>query len=215
MIFSIDSQRQASQYKAPDPMFITIVLAVSQGFPWERFERFFESRPLIKASAADQVFLMRILALQEILCLDDEAVLSWVKNQMYLFAFIDSAYKPKMPNAVVLKSFREKLSAVNILQPFRMRCQDMVLKYGALPDLKSPVGEMSGTDSLEAYLSSSELDDTATFPVLNTMDLEERWVTCPVCDSAALNHFVPQHLRSSVSEPWASCQKCNHKFKVG
>ena len=124
MGFSLDNQlSESSQYTAPDPLFITTVQALAQGFPWERFERFFESRPLINASAKDQLFLMRVLALQEMLCLNDADVLRWVKNQLHLFAFMSSDYKPRLPNEALLENFRQKLNELNILQPSQLLLQ--------------------------------------------------------------------------------------------
>ena len=217
MGFSLDNQlSESAQYKAPDPLFITTVQALAQGFPWERFERFFESRPLIKASAMDQVFLMRVLALQEMLCLDDAEVLKWVKNQLYLFAFISPGYKPRLPNETILESFRKKLNELNILQPFRLRCQQVILKYGesSMAPESTPIlpDDPAGFD---AYLYSGvdaerNATDTMTFP-----DIEERWVTCPLCESSALSSYVPADLRQSGCDPWADCQQCGHKFKVG
>ena len=217
MGFSLDNQLSDSvQYKAPDPLFITTVQALAQGFPWERFERFFESRPLIKASATDQVFLMRVLALQEMLCLDDTEVLKWVKNQLYLFAFITPGYKPKLPNEALLESFRRKLNELNILQPFRLRCQQVILKYGEpskIPE-STPVLPEDPAD-FDAYLYTGVESEKSSSDKINMPDVEERWVTCPLCESSALNAYVPAHLRESDCDPWADCQQCGHKFRVG
>lgn len=184
MGFSLDNQlSHSAHYKAPDPMFVATVSALAQSFPWERFERFFESRPLIDASALDQVFLMRVLALQEMLCLDDAALLAWTRNQTSLFSFFAPNYNPGLLNETALVSFRQKLNDLKLLQPFRRRCQRVILKYG--------------------------------HRVMDIQDVEERWVTCPLCESSALNEFSPAHLHQSDCEPWADCQECGHKFKVG
>jgi len=212
--FSLDNQlSQAASYKAPDPMFIATVSAMSQGFPWDRFEHFFESQSLIKASAQDQVFLLRILALQEMLCLDDQAVLDWVKNQLYLFAFISPHYKPKIPSEALLSSFREKLDDINILEPFRLRCQTMILKYSAMHEVSYHMPDESlfsdylyGKDDAElSTVSKSDLDQ---------LTLEERWATCPVCDSASLQSTTHDTASKAASVPWAMCKQCGHQFKV-
>lgn len=88
-------------------------------------------------------------------------------------------------------------------------------------DIKVSIKECILIFSIDNQLSQAsdslvEADGSETdLPTSSTLDLEERWVTCPVCDSAALDHCVPQHCRASMSEPWASCHHCNHKFKVG
>lgn len=217
MGYSLDNQLSDSkQYTAPDPLFITTVQALAQGFPWERFERFFESRPLINATASDQLFLMRVLALQEMLCLDDANVLKWVKNQLYLFAFISPGYKPRLPNEAVLGSFRQKLDDLNILQPFRMRCQQVILKYG------EPVASSESTPAMpndpagfEAYLYSGITPETSSIESIDFPDIEEKWVTCPLCDSSALGEYVATDSQENNTDPWADCQQCGHKFKVG
>lgn len=218
MGFSLDNQQsQSEQYQAPDPMFITTVMALAQGFPWGRFERFFESRPLIKASAVDQVFLMRVLALQEMLCLDDAEVLMWVKNQLYLFAFISPNYKPKMPSEALLEAFRQRLDELNILQPFRKRCQRVILKHGTIAEAsRSSVafsGALTGLADMEPFPRNTR--DQHSPGNLELTEIEERWVACPLCNSAKLSEYVPTHLRVADCEPWANCQECGHKFKIG
>lgn len=216
MGYSLDNQiNDSTQFKAPDPLFIATVQALSQGFPWERFERFFDSRPLINASAVDQVFLMRVLALQEMLCLNDADVLKWVKNQLYLFAFVSPHYKPRLPNETVLENFRQRLDELKMLQPFRLRCQQLILKYGEMPDsLESPaVPGQSG--EFDAYLYSDSKLESSAEESIDFPEIEERWVTCPLCDSSELGAYAPASLDIPNADPWADCQQCGHKFKVG
>ena len=200
MGFSLGHQTSDSaSYSAPDPMFISAVSAMAKGFPWERFERFFEARPLINASVNDQIFLMRILVLQEMLCMDDKGTLKWVKNQMYLFAFLSPGHKPKVPSAELLVSFREALNKANILEPFRKRCQALINKHSDNSSYKSPEWMFE----VDASSITKESDE-----------LSAHWVTCPECKSAKLSNHTPPEESVAEVAPWASCDQCGHAFKV-
>lgn len=218
--FTLDNQQsQPEQFQAPDPMFTTTIMALAQGFPWDRFERFFESRPVINASAIDQVFLIRVLALQEMLYLNDAEVLKWVKNQLYLFAFISPDYKPKMPNEAVLEKFRQKLDELNILQPFRKRCQQIILnhsKFAQSPDCAVTLsGELMKLASIQPLSSTGDDSVKLSTDYFELPEIEECWVACPSCNSAQLNEYLPSHARGTECVPWANCQQCGHKFKIG
>lgn len=206
-----------TSYAAPDSAFIGTVSGMVQSFPWERFERFFETRPVIEASALDQVFLLRVLAIQELLCLDDDSVLKWLKSQMYLFAFLSPGFKPKVPTKTLLKNFRDNLHDANLLEPFRLRCQAIILKQNSSKKMAKSV---ESTSYLEAFAPSpQDLSVTGMVkkvPVNETntladIQLEDRWVICPKCESSAL-----QQVESAVrpSAPEASCKQCGHQFKV-
>lgn len=203
-------------YIAPDPNFISAITAITRGFPWARLETFFESRSLIKATAVDQVFLMRILALQEILCLDDESILLWVKHQMYLFAFMSPGYKPKLPSIALLREFRGQLDEANILEPFRVRCQKLIVRYSeTAPDASRVEMAPSVPSSAEWRIKVKDNDLLASTDenALN-LRMDDKWVICPECHSPKLNRYMPPHWDSCKVEPWARCRHCGHKFKV-
>jgi len=191
----------SASYSAPEPMFISAVSAMAKGFPWERFERFFESKPLVEASVNDQIFLMRILVLQEMLCMDDKATLAWIKNQMYLFAFLTPGHKPKIPSVELLVNFREELNKANILEPFRQRCQTLIVKH-------------ADTNSFQDTDWSFEYEARQARPVSSDREaMSANWVFCPACQSSKLSSYTPDE-RIAQSAPWASCDKCGHVFKV-
>jgi len=206
----IDSK---ASYAAPDRAFMGTVSGMVQSFPWGRFEQFFEARPLIEASALDQVFLLRVLAMQEVLCMDDESILKWLKSQMYLFAFLSPGFKPKVPTKALLQSFRAKLQEADLLAPFRLRCQRIILKQdgpvdkGAvassyLADFAPTAEELSADDLLRSVSLSD--DDTQ-----EEIYFEDKWVICPKCEGSALNKAtVVRDL------PKAHCKQCGHEFKV-
>lgn len=203
-------------YIPPDPNFISAITAMTRGFPWERLERFFESRPLIKASAVDQVFLMRILALQEILCLDDESILRWAKHQMYLFAFMSPGYKPKLPSIALLREFRGQLDDANILDPFRVRCQKLIVRYSEMASDVSQIGKVASVPSSAEWRIRAEHKDLLSSSDDSALNLrmDDKWVICPECHSPKLNRYMPPHWDSCKVEPWARCRHCGHKFKV-
>jgi len=207
----------SESYSAPDNAFIKTVSVMVQSFPWERFERYFESKPLIEASALDQVFLLRVLAIQELLCLDDESVLRWLKSQMYLFAFLSPGFKPKVPTKSLLNNFRDKLQDANLLEPFRVRCHNIIVRQNGS---HSAPHQVETTGYIEAFapspLNLSEsgmLKDTkvSASEALAEIQLEDKWVICPECESSALQNVAPS---AKSSAPQACCKQCGHRFKV-
>lgn len=218
MGFSLDSIiDNTTSYAAPDKAFIKTVSVMVQSFPWERFERFFESKPLIDASALDQVFLLRVLAIQELLCLDDEGVLKWLKRQMYLFAFLSPGFKPKVPTKALLNNFREQLQDANLLQPFRLRCHSIIEQQSA--NLTIP-HQVETTNYIEAFapaplnLSESGMIKgikVSASDALANIQLEDKWVICSKCESSALHEVVSGTVSSA---PQACCSQCGHQFKV-
>ena len=213
-------------FEAPDDAFIGTISGMVQNFPWERFERFFEARPLVQASAVDQVFLLRILAIQELLCMDDETVLKWLKNQMFLFSFLSPGFKSKIPSEVLLNTFREKLQDANILEPFRLRCQNIILKKNQQTEAASAAADFTSTsfdESNKAPVSQSRALDnnvqlnTQAKPInigkpFPEMHIEDKWVICPKCESSSLSKVDLGCGDSQALQ--ARCEQCGHEFKV-
>ena len=202
-------------YVAPDHAFISAVSGMVKNFPWERFERFFESRPLVKATATDQVFMLRVLAIQELLCADDESVLAWLKSQMYLSAFLSPEFKPKVPTKALLDDFRNELRDANLLEPFRLRCQNIILKkQGKVPNSVEPASYLEAfAPSIEDFpeISISQDLSLGSEELTPKVTLEDKWVTCPKCERSALNK-----VESDEGDvlPRALCDHCGHNFKV-
>ena len=84
-LYQVEKMGKGNSYVAPDPHFISSVLLFASSLPWSKFERFFATKKLINISASEQLTLLRLVALQEILCINDNALLQWTKNQLYLF----------------------------------------------------------------------------------------------------------------------------------
>ncbi|RVU84050.1 hypothetical protein EOL70_14705 [Leucothrix sargassi] len=200
MGFSLGHQgSDSASYSAPDPMFISAVTAMAKGFPWTRFERFFEARPLINASVNDQIFLMRILVLQEMLCMDDKSTLAWVKNQMYLFAFLSPGHKPKIPSLELFVGFRKALDEANVLEPFRQRCQALIVKH-------SDAGVFQNNEW--------QFEVDSSFAGKAARAVEANWVNCPICQGTELSSYSPPEDPNADIAPWAACDNCGHAFKV-
>ncbi len=201
-------------YAAPDRAFIGAISGIVKNFPWERFENFFESRPLIDGSALDQVFLLRVLAIQEILCLDDEGLLKWLKSQMYLFAFLSPGFKPKVPTKALLNNFRNNLHDANLLEPFRLRCQDVISRQSGRQISEKNVGPSS---YLEVFAPSPlDLSESGMIKGIATdtkveIQFEDKWVICPKCECSALQQL---NLGSKSSALKACCEQCGHQFIV-
>jgi len=217
--FSLDSVVDNTRsHAAPDKAFIGTVSAMVQGFSWERFERFFESKPpLIGVSAIDQVFLLRVLAIQEILCLDDESVLKWLKNQMYLIAFLSPGSKPKIPTMVLLNNFREKLQDANLLEPFRLRCHYIIEQQSAnlsIPHQVETTGYIEAFSPSHLNLSERGIVEETKVSVsdaLADIQFEDKWVICPKCENSALHEVLSDE---RVAPPRACCKQCGHQFNV-
>lgn len=208
----IDDQ---SDYSAPGHTFLSTVSRMVQSFPWERFERYFEARPLIEASAVDQVFILRVLAIQEVLCVDDEGILHWLKNQMYLSAFLSPGFKPKVPTKELLCDFRGKLDEENLLESFRLRCQYIILQESPKPvtaeERTNYVKESTPTTMDFSEITHSHDRFRSTDETLSEVEIKDEWVACPHCDSTELNQ-VASGLGSKL--PHACCNRCGHHFKA-
>lgn len=116
-------------YKAPDPDFISAISLFSSSLPWDRFKKFFKSGKLLDLSGDEQLILLRFIAVQELLCLNDADLLRWLKNQFYLFSFLQPGYKPRLPTLELLKRFRTELDNVGLLEPFRKHCQHIIQEH--------------------------------------------------------------------------------------
>ncbi len=127
----VDNDMQFGEtYIAPDPDFISAISFFSSSLPWDRFKTFFDSRKLVGLNGEEQLTLLRFLAVQELLCLDDQDLLRWLKNQFYLFSFLQPDFKPRLPTIALLKQFRSELDKIGLLEPFRKHCQHIIAEHG-------------------------------------------------------------------------------------
>lgn len=195
-------------YIAPDPRFITTLLVFSKGFPWDKFLQFFNEKKLVSCSAEDQVFLLRLLAVQELLCMDDKTLLKWAKHQFQLIGFLHMGYKATIPTLELLVHFRNTLDEVGILSPFRKQCQKLILIHDEKkldPKVKKFIPEAANWGSQRVI--GVKIDEPES-------EKEMAWIACPVCKSQNINKVLPPHWVGIVEEEWCRCRFCGNKFQL-
>lgn len=129
MSFIAEGKSSGDAYQAPDPQFISAVSLFNKSLPWERFKKFFQSRRFLGLKDTEQLILLRLLALQEYLCLDDVLLLRWLKHQFYLLSFLQPDFHPKMPTEALYRQFRTELDAIGLLEPFRKHCHHIIHEH--------------------------------------------------------------------------------------
>ena len=135
--FVVNEKQFGETYLAPDPDFISAISFFSSSLPWDRFKTFFNARKLVGLNGDEQLTLLRFLAVQELLCLDDRELHRWLKNQFYLFSFLQPGFKPRLPTIELLKQFRSELDKIGLLEPFRKHCQHIIQEHGQrFPEIK-------------------------------------------------------------------------------
>jgi len=207
---SNETAKREDIYIAPDPRFISTLMVFAKGFPWGKFLQFFREKELVSYSAEDQIFLLRLLAVQEMLCLDDEALLKWVKHQFQLSNFLHIGYKPKVPSLEQLVEFRTVIDAVGILSSFRKQCQKLIIMHG----------ENLSVDLKQKALlsdSSSRWGSQRVIGLKNEdaeQNSESKWISCPICESQNINKVLPPHWAGAQDGDWCRCRFCGNKFKL-
>lgn len=203
-------------YVAPDPRFIRTLIILTKGFPWDKFVEFFQEKQLMDCGVTDQLFLLRLIAIQEMLCLDDDALLKWTKHQFQIISFLHLGYNAKVPSADLLAEFRTTIDNVGILAPFRKQCQKLIIMYGEAPTQefgkKQLIVEAKNWGSQRVIgLKIGEAEDEE-----ETQDKSKKskWVSCPVCKSQNINKVLPPHWVSAQDGDWCRCRFCGNKFKL-
>jgi hypothetical protein len=128
-LYVAEEMGKGGSYVAPDPHFVSTVALFASSLPWERFKKFFDTKKMVNLSSNEQLILLRLVALQEFLALDDKALLRWAKHQLYLFSFMQPDFKPKLPTQELLIEFRESFDKVGLLKPFRKQCQRLIAEH--------------------------------------------------------------------------------------
>ena len=144
-----DGVGEGQSYVAPDPHFVSSVALFASSLPWEKFRKFFEKKKIVNLSGNEQLILLRLIALQEFLALDDESLLRWAKHQLYLFSFMQPEFQPKLPTIELLQEFRRSFDKVGLLKPFRKQCQKLITEHESrFPPIK--VNEERNNKTLSA-----------------------------------------------------------------
>lgn len=203
---------QGESYVAPDPHFISAISLFASSLPWEKFERFFEKKRLVNLSGDEQLILLRLLALQELLCLDDDELLTWAKHQLYLFSFMQAGFKARLPTKELLLEFRTKFDKVGLLKPFRKQCQRIIQEHeNRFPPLiksNDDEGERMTQEKSSKYRKASDLK----VDLLNIENGSD--TTCPSCGSHNVIRLMPSQEASSLPDiNFSRCRFCGHTFR--
>jgi DNA-directed RNA polymerase subunit M/transcription elongation factor TFIIS len=219
-LYVTEEMGKGDSYVAPDPHFISVMALFASSLPWSRFEKFFESKKMVQLSGGEQLILLRLLALQEVLCLDDESLLRWAKHQLYLFSFLQPDFKPKLPTKELLSEFRRAFDNVGLLKPFRKQCYRLITEHGnRLPPLDS-VSTVDATDLLSTFDKSKNdnigdskkkvSDIKIDLPNIESSDGS----SCPNCGSLNVVHLKPSQEESSLPDiRFTRCRFCGNTFR--
>ncbi len=188
-------------YVAPDSHFISSVALFSSSLPWDKFEKFFDKRKLVNLSGSEQLILLRLIAMQELLCLNDDALLKWTKHQLHLFGFMQPSYTPRMPTKALLVEFRKNLDEIGLLKPFRKQCQKIVQEHESrFPPI------LAKAKTKHRKVSDTKID----LPnIENSSDTE-----CPSCGSHNVVKLTPSQEASTLpSIHFSRCRFCGDTFR--
>ena len=209
-LFEAKEKESGSTYIAPDPLFISAISLFSRSLPWQRFNRFFKTKKLVGLTGDEQLILLRFLAIQELTCLNDKALLVWLKNQFYLFHFLQPDFKPRLPTIELLQEFRSELDTIGLLLPFRRQCQHIIQEHGKrFPEitinLKAP--SIQNDSGISVELKTALMPDTNTRKAAGQHHLLEKQDSLGsqeaqfVTDKKVEIHNVMNHSKKS-------CEKC-------
>ena len=211
-LYQVEKMGKGNSYVAPDPHFISSILLFANSLPWVKFEKFFETKKLVAISATEQLTLLRLVALQEILCIDDEALLKWTKNQLYLLSFMQPDFEPRLPSVKLLTEFRSKFDEVGLLKPFRKQCQRLIREQ------ETRLPPISVDSEIEASTLQSQYDYNAykvTDIKVDLLNIESSsGALCPNCGSHNVIQLAPSQVASSLpSISFSRCRFCGNTFR--
>lgn len=203
---------QGESYLAPDPHFISSISLLASSLPWEKFEKFFEKKRLVNLPGDEQLILLRLLALQELLCLDDDELLTWAKHQLYLFSFMQTGFKARLPTKELLLEFRTKFDKVGLLKPFRKQCQRIIQEHeNRFPPLIKSRGD-KGKRMTQEKLSKHRTASDLKVDLLNIDNGSD--TTCPSCGSHNVIRLMPSQEASTLPDiNFSRCRFCGHTFR--
>lgn len=216
-LYKTEDMGKGKSYVAPDPHFVSAVALLNSSLPWDRFKKFFETRKMVNLSGDEQLILLRLIALQEFLCLDDEGLLRWSKHQLYLFSFMQPDFKPKLPTAQLLKEFRQAFDKVGLLKPFRKQCHRLIDEHeNRLPPLDTQ--QSFETTSLKQPIKNvpkskyqQKISDTKVD--LPNIDNAAN-CACPNCGSLNVIKLKPSQEASTLPNiRFSRCRFCGNTFR--
>ena len=187
---------------------------LASSLPWDRFKKFFAVKKLVNLSANEQLILLRLVALQEILCLNDDALLRWAKHQLYLFSFMQPDFQPKLPSKQLLVEFRDAFDKIGLLKPFRRQCQKIIAEHdNRLPPIN--VEESVTTTSLVTSTKNETKKIAVSASKVNMQKVKSKSeVCCPNCGSKNVIKLKPEQEASSLPNiRFSRCRFCGNTFR--
>lgn len=207
---------QGDSYIAPDPHFISSISLFASSLPWAKFEKFFESKKIVNLSGSEQLILLRLIALQELLCLDDDSLLRWAKHQLYLFSFMQPNYKARLPTKALLVEFRKGFDKIGLLKPFRKQCQKIIQEHETrYPPLKKTT-KVAGpyTASIQVKSKKHRVVSDRKVDLLNLENSSQ--LSCPSCGSQNVVQVKSSQEASTLPNIFFSrCRFCDNTFREG
>ena len=204
---------KGDSYVAPDPHFVSSVALFASSLPWDKFKKFFERKKMANLSANEQLILLRLVALQELLALDDDSLLRWSKHQLYLFSFMQPDFQPKLPTVELLQEFQKNFDQVGLLKPFRKQCQRLITEHESrLP----PLNYEESTSSLSSSKNKYSIPQKKVSDV--KIDLPNLPVnsdsSCSNCGSANIISLKPSQEASTLPNiKFSKCRFCGNVFR--
>ena len=204
---------KGQSYVAPDPHFVSSVAQFASSLPWAKFRKFFERKKMVNLSANEQLILLRLVALQELLALDDNSLLRWAKHQLYLFSFMQPDYQPKLPTVELLQEFRRKFDEVGLLKPFRKQCQKLITEHESrLPRLNYEESISNNTKISAKYTNSKKKVSDTKIDLPNLPTNSE--TACPNCGSVNVISLKPTQEASTLPNiKFSKCRFCGNVFR--
>jgi len=210
---------KGNTYIAPDPHFISSVSVLTNNLPWAKFKKFFESKSLVSISAEDHLVLLRLLAMQELLCLDDTSLLRWAKHQLYLFGFMQPSFQAKIPVSKLLSEFRVGLDKQGLLKPFRKQCHKLLEAHEkSFPALELAENTIAESDTVDVtFISANKKPKNIRIEGAQGSRYETKdssGLKCSNCGSSNIIKLKPSQEASSLPDiSFSRCQFCGNTFR--
>ena len=218
-LFVAEEMGKGSAYVAPDSHFISSVSVLANNLPWAKFKKFFDSKSLVSISAEDHLVLLRLLAMQELLCLDDESLLRWAKHQLYLFGFMQPEFQAKIPVNELLNDFRAELDKQGLLKPFRKQCHKLLEAHEqSFPTLALVENSIEKDETVDVtFISANKKPRNIRIEAVQSGRYEAEnssGVKCTSCGSSNIIKLKPSQEASTLPEiSFSRCQFCGNTFR--
>ena len=218
-LFVAEERGKGSAYVAPDSHFISSVEVLANNLPWAKFKKFFDSKSLVSISAEDHLVLLRLLAMQELLCLDDESLLRWAKHQLYLFGFMQPSFQAKIPVSELLNEFRSGLDKQGLLKPFRKQCHKLLEAHEkSFPTLELVENTIEKSEAIDVtFISAGKKPRNIRVEGVQGSRYEEKnssGLECSNCGSSNIVNLKPSQEASSLPDiSFSRCQFCGNTFR--